>query len=97
VLRGAAGLIAAGRPVLYAENDRPAKSDELLSLLWSMDYRTFWHIPRLFNPNNFFAETENIYSDLASFNLLCLPKETTPPMKGFREVTELGVHPLAKL
>ena len=76
-------------------NDRPAKSDELLSLIWSMDYRTFWHIPRLFNPNNFFAEPENIYSNLASFNLLCLPKETTPPMKGFREITELGVHPLA--
>jgi FkbM family methyltransferase len=95
VLRGAAGLIAAGRPILYAENDRPAKSDELLSLIWSMNYRTFWHIPRLFNPKNFFAENENIYSDMASFNLLCLPVEATPPIAGFREVTELGAHPLA--
>jgi FkbM family methyltransferase len=95
VLRGAAGLIVAGRPILYVENDRPAKSDELLLLIWSMNYRTFWHIPRLYNPNNFFAENENIYADLASFNLLCLPKEATPPMTGFREVTELGVHPLA--
>lgn len=94
VLRGAARLIATHRPLLYLENDRPAQSDALLSLLWSMDYRTFWHIPRLYNPDNYFGEKENIYSNIASFNLLCVPRESAAPISGFEEVTMLGVHPL---
>jgi FkbM family methyltransferase len=95
VLRGAASLIATHRPVLYLENDRTEKSDALLSLLWSMDYRTYWHIPSLYNPDNYFGEKENIYSNLGSFNLLCLPRELGLPINGFEEVTELGKHPLA--
>ena len=94
VLRGAANLILTHRPVIYAENDRPAKSDELLTLLWSYNYRTYWHIPKLYNPGNFFADPENIYANTGSFNLLCVPKETAAELKGFEEVTVLGVHPL---
>jgi FkbM family methyltransferase len=94
VLRGAAGVIAVSRPIIYTENDRPAKSDELLSLIWSMNYRTFWHVPRLFNPDNFFGDPENLYADTASFNLLCVPKETPLSISGFPEATRLGQHPL---
>jgi FkbM family methyltransferase len=94
VLRGAAHVIADSRPILYTENDRPAKSDELLSLIWSMNYRTFWHVPRLFNPDNFFGDPENLYADTASFNLLCVPKEISLSISGFPEATELGRHPL---
>jgi FkbM family methyltransferase len=94
VLRGAAQLIATSRPVIYAENDRPKKSDELLSLLWSMNYRTFWHTPSLYNPNNFFGDEENIYSTIASFNVLCFPKEATLNVGDFAEITTLGSHPL---
>jgi FkbM family methyltransferase len=95
VLLGARRIIAANRPFLYLENDRPAKSDALLSLLWSMDYRTYWHVPRLYNPDNYFGETENIYSNVASFNVLCVPRASVAPTQGFEEVTELGKHPLA--
>lgn len=96
VLRGAAGLIAANRPILYAENDRPEKSDELISLIWSMDYRAFWHAPPLYNPDNYFGETENIYPNISSFNVLCLPREDPRVLEGFQEITTLGRHPLAK-
>ena len=94
VLRGATNLILSSRPVIYAENDRPAKSDELLTLLWSLNYRTYWHIPKLYNPANFFGDPENIYANTGSFNLLCVPTETQAELKGFEEVKVLGVHPL---
>jgi len=94
VLLGARRLIETSRPLLYVENDRPDKSDALLSLIWSMKYRTFWHIPRLFNPANFFGDSENIYGNVASFNLLCVPAEGSLAVKGFQEITTLGEHPL---
>ena len=96
VLRGATGLIMANRPIIYAENDRPAKSDELLTLLWSLNYRTYWHVPKLFNPDNFFGEAENIYANTGSFNLLCIPSEAGAQVTGFDEVKVLGLHPLAE-
>ena len=94
VLRGATRVIADCRPILYVENDRPANSDELLTLIWFLGYRTFWHVPRLFNPDNYFGDGENIYADTASFNLLCVPEEIALSIKGFPEVTKLGEHPL---
>jgi FkbM family methyltransferase len=95
VLHGATNLISTHRPVIYAENDRPAKSDELLTLLWSLNYRTYWHVPRLYNPDNAFGEQENIYANTGSFNLVCLPRETEAVLEGFEEVTAPGVHPLS--
>jgi FkbM family methyltransferase len=96
VLRGGTNLILTSRPIIYAENDRPAKSDELLTLLWSLNYRTFWHIPKLFNPANFFGDDENIFANTGSFNLLCVPTEMKSDLSGFEEVKLLGVHPLNK-
>ena len=96
VLRGATDLIMNSRPVIYAENDRVEKSDELLTLLWSLNYRTYWHVPKLFNPGNFFGDQENIYANTGSFNLLCVPSETGAQISGFEEVKVLGVHPLAE-
>jgi FkbM family methyltransferase len=96
VLRGATNLIMTSRPVIYAENDRVDKSDELLTLLWSLNYRTYWHVPKLFNPDNFFGDQENIYANTGSFNLLCTPSESGAQLSGFEEVAVLGVHPLAE-
>jgi FkbM family methyltransferase len=96
VLRGATGLIMGSRPIIYTENDRPAKSDELLTLLWSLNYRTYWHVPKLFNPDNFFQDAENIYANTGSFNLLCIPGEAGAQVTGFEEVKVLGLHPLAE-
>ena len=94
VLQGAARLIGERRPFIYLENDRMDRSDALISLLWSMNYRLFWDIPRLFNPRNYFAETENIYGATCSFNMLCVPRESPVGVQDFAEVTTLGAHPL---
>jgi len=41
-LAGGAQTIAAHRPLLYIENDRQARSEELLTLLMSCNYRLYW-------------------------------------------------------
>lgn len=93
VLRGAVQTIDRSRPVLYVENDRMEKSDELIDWLRSKDYRMWWHVPALFNPDNFFANGDDIYKGVHSINMLCLPKEMTPPPLGLDEIVT-NRHPL---
>lgn len=82
VLRGAVQTVARLRPILYVENDRPAKQQELISLIDGMGYRQYWHMPRLFSPDNFNGATENVFGNVASLNMLCLPRETPDDVKG---------------
>ena len=72
VLQGAEQTIRRCKPVLYVENDRDDKSPELIEQLFSLDYRLFWHLPPLFNPENFFGKKENVFGGLISANMLCL-------------------------
>ncbi len=91
VLRGAVRTIERFQPALYLENDRREKSPPLIQFLLALDYRLFWHLPPLFNPDNFLAAETNIFPGLLSVNLLCLPKsalEGVPgAFQGFKEVT----------
>ncbi|SAL24369.1 FkbM family methyltransferase [Caballeronia humi] len=95
-LQGAQRTIGRSRPVLYVENDRMDRSPALIEWIWSQDYRVWWHIPALFNPDNYFAKSENIYNNIASFNLLALPRERAVQTAGLIEVTDSAFHPLAK-
>ena len=94
VLQGARGMIAHHRPVLYVENDRREKSPALLGLLFELGYRVYWHVSPLFNPNNFFANAENVFGSIASINALCLPRETAQNVQGLREVQDASEFPL---
>ena len=76
-LRGAAATIARCRPILYVENDREARSAELISLIQSFGYRLYWHLPPLYRGNNYRADPENIFGNTISVNMLCLPAEST--------------------
>ena len=53
VIKGAKELIKKFRPIIYIENDRQEHSKNLIELIWSMDYKMYWHLPRLYNKNNF--------------------------------------------
>jgi FkbM family methyltransferase len=90
-LKGATGLIERFSPVLYVENDRKEKSDELVRFIHSLGYDMFWHHPPLFNPDNFLKNPENAFGRIVSFNLLCmrpgtysgempLPRVQVPPV-----------------
>jgi FkbM family methyltransferase len=71
VVRGGFELIRTQRPLLYVENDRIEKSSALIALILELGYRLWWHIPKVFSPQNFFDVRENIFGDVAAFNMFC--------------------------
>jgi FkbM family methyltransferase len=85
-VRGAELTIRRLRPLLYVENDRDDRSAELIALLLSYGYRLYWHAPMLFRPDNFAGDPENIFANIASYNMLCVPRETGIAIDGLREV-----------
>ena len=87
-LQGALQTIRKHKPILYVENDRPEKSEPMLRFLLSEGYRLFWHLPMLFNANNFYGVAENIFPGLASINVLGLPASLMgAELKNFVEIT----------
>lgn len=87
VITGADATIRSQRPVLYLENDRREQSASLIKQLFALDYRLYWHLPRLFNPDNFLGLAENVFGKTISVNMLGLPKESAQTINGFREIT----------
>lgn len=94
VLRGAKKAIKRCRPLLYVENDRIDKSEELIRFIQHYQYRLFWHAPALFNPQNYFSEQENVFGSVFSLNMLCVPGEVNMNMHNFQEITDPTYHPL---
>jgi FkbM family methyltransferase len=92
-IEGARRLIGKFRPFLYVENDRPASSEALMRLISSLDYRMYWHAPAFFNPDNFYAERENLFADMASWNMVCVPRELEVSAEGLAEITDFSEHP----
>jgi FkbM family methyltransferase len=74
-LRGAAATIRRFRPVLYVENDRKDRQNELITLIAEMGYKLYWHRPRLFEPGNFNGYPDDIFGRVISRNMLCIPAE----------------------
>lgn len=87
VLEGAAATLARCQPFLYVENDRQAKSASLIAWLLEHDYRLYWHLPKMFNPDNHFANTSNVFPRLISINMFGVPRAMDVPMTGFIEIT----------
>ncbi|HKM70768.1 MAG TPA: FkbM family methyltransferase [Stellaceae bacterium] len=87
VLEGARQTITKFRPVLYVENDRKAHSGELIALIGELGYEMWWHLPELYNPQNFAKNKENVFEGIVSVNLLCFPKEAAAKVTGFRRVS----------
>ena len=94
VIKGASVLIDTHKPIIYCENDRQNKSKELIELLWSLDYKCYWHLPNLFNKDNFNGVKENIFNNLVSVNMLCIHNNAKVKVDGFKEVLESSFHPM---
>jgi len=86
VLKGALKTIDDYRPTMYLENDRDERSQELLSLVLSLEYDIYWHLPRVFNPDNLCGVKEDIFKGVVSINVLCIPKEVELKVQGLRKV-----------
>lgn len=86
VIEGAADTISRLRPVLFVENDRRQHSPRLITLLWNMGYKLWWHLAPLFNPQNFRNNPDNVFGAIVSANMLCLPAEDGRQVTHMREV-----------
>jgi FkbM family methyltransferase len=86
VLQGGEQMLAACRPLLYVENDRADQSPALIEWLLTHRYRLYWHLPTLFNSQNFAGDPENIFPGVVSVNMLGIPAEFHATMDGFTEI-----------
>ena len=85
-LAGAEQAFRRWHPVLYVENDRREKAALLIQQILDLDYRMYWHFPPLFNLENFFAATENVFGRIVSYNMLCLPPGDPRTVRDLSEI-----------
>lgn len=85
-LRGAEETIRRFHPILYVENDRKEKSDDLVRYIHSLGYRMYHHYPPLFYSENFKGNPENVFPNIVSKNLLCVYESTPSNITGLAEV-----------
>lgn len=75
VLKGAESAIANYRPLLYVENDRQDKSEALITWIHQHGYRMYQHMIPLFNPKNYSGCKINVFGNIVSAMLFCVPNE----------------------
>ena len=87
VIEGAQNTLRRCKPLLYVENDRPDKSPKLIELITSLGYNLYWHLPPLYNPNNFLGNSRNEFAGVVSVNMLGVPLGVElEQTKGLRKV-----------
>ena len=87
VLRGAANTIRQYQPRLFVENNGTERSPPLIGWLLEQGYRLYWHVTPLFNPGNFANAAEDVFTNVLSTNMLCLPPRDTAEIRGMRAVS----------
>ena len=99
IILGAKKIIDIYKPFLYLENDDINTSKALIEKIKNMGYIMFWHLPPLYNPNNFLKNSNNIFAKIISCNMLCIHKSTKIKLsevwKRF-EVKNSNDHPFKK-
>lgn len=75
VLKGAAEMIRAKKPVLYVEADRREKFEALMEYIRHLGYHPYWHTPSLYREDNFFGKKGDIWNGVHSLNVACFPCE----------------------
>ena len=94
VLIGSQNLIKRDKPCLYLENDRLEKSSDLIKFVMGMNYDLWWHIVHLFRKDNRARTAVNIFGNVCSFNMLCLPKDRNLKVAGLQKIDDPDAHPL---
>lgn len=86
VIAGATKTIRTHRPIIYIENDRAGQQGRLIEMISGLGYNLYWHVAPLFRPGNFNNVTENVFAELASLNMICVPAERNYPVKGVEKI-----------
>ncbi len=97
VLKGTKKLIRKHQPILLIENDRFDKHKELVEYIDILGYDSYWYASSLYNKDNFFNNKNNIYGQLLSSNMLCIPKGANMVLSNYIKVDIQKPHILDKL
>jgi len=96
IILGSKKIIDQYKPYLYLENDDIHTSKALIEIIKNMGYVLFWHLPPLYNPDNFLKNTKNIFPKIVSCNMFCIHRSTKIKLneiwKKF-EITDSEYHP----
>lgn len=93
VLEGAVNVIRDFKPILYVENDRVKESKELIEYIFHLGYQLWWHMPPLFNGDNFNGVSENIFENIISLNMMGFHKSIDVNVD-LPKVEDSSLHPL---
>lgn len=90
VLEGAKKTVERFQPILFVENNTIDQSPRLIDSIFSMNYRAYWHISPYFNKQNYFGNTEDVFSDYRpEANLLCMPRAVAQDVSDLIECTSV--------
>ena len=99
IILGSRKIIDMHKPFLYLENDDINTSKSLIEEIKKMGYIIFWHLPPLFNPNNFLKNNKNIFKNIISYNMFCIHHTSKVKLNNQwkkLEITDSSYHPLKK-
>tara|TARA_B100000989_G_scaffold132491_1_gene98394 strand:- start:929 stop:1756 length:828 start_codon:yes stop_codon:yes gene_type:complete len=99
IILGSRKIIDMHKPFLYLENDDIDTSKSLIEEIKKMGYIIFWHLPPLFNPNNFLKNNKNIFKNIISYNMFCIHHASKVKLNNQwkkLEITDSSYHPLKK-
>lgn len=82
VLQGGAATIQKYKPLLYVEVDRDELNQELCATIDALGYTAYYHETLLFNPENYLRNEENVFGNIGSMNVLCVPDGKPCPIEG---------------
>lgn len=94
VLAGGEALLAKFAPHLYIENDRPETARPLMHWLDAHGYRLYWHFPPLFNPDNHFGRSDNLFGHIVSANMVCIHRSRQADVGHLTPITDFSFHPI---
>jgi FkbM family methyltransferase len=86
VLEGGRELISSARPILFVENNQPARSPALITWLLEHDYQLFWYFSRFFNPDNFARNADNVFGKVGDVNMIGVRPERADALRAFAPV-----------
>jgi FkbM family methyltransferase len=86
VIRGARETILRCGPMVFAENEDGQKSQELIELLWELDYDCYWHVTPYVRVPNYRGDSERIHPTMVSTNMVCVPRKARAQISGLHKV-----------
>lgn len=95
VVRGASGVIARDKPILYLEDDRQALSRELYETVRGLGYDVWRHPVPLYRPDNLAGVAENIFGNIHSLSLFCSHPDNPSVPDGLLKLETFADHPAA--